>query len=274
MYIYIYICIHTVDGSEILHHLGCTKPINWCRISSINNIYVYICTYFSLGWSDLHQSKMEQWKANSSFVELKHGVIIIPTQTKRYCKGNPSKLQYICIVWMTPVKEMQEFWNQIKKKTECHDYWSKLSLTLPRARRSKGRSNKVRRKCDLIRTHSSVASRLLTSPYYTMVGDFHHEKYKSIWHHLPLSGDSFQPKKNMFKPPTTYSRFRTFYPETLAGQFADSWSDTGHPPYQPIVDLQVPQRESGSQRGVPHQHPGRGVDRYHHATKVAHTVDG
>ena len=114
--IYIYICIHTVDGSEILHHLGCTKPINWCRISSINNIYVYICTYFSLGWSDLHQSKMEQWKANSSFVELKHGVIIIPTQTKRYCKGNPSKLQYICIVWMTPVKEMQEFWNQIKKK--------------------------------------------------------------------------------------------------------------------------------------------------------------
>ena len=134
-------------------------------------IYVYICTYFSLGWSDLHQSKMEQWKANSSFVELKHGVIIIPTQTKRYCKGNPSKLQYICIVWMTPVKEMQEFWNQIKKKTECHDYWTKLSLTLPRARRSKGRSNKVRRKCDLIRTHSSVASRLLTSPYYTMVGE-------------------------------------------------------------------------------------------------------
>ena len=37
---------HTVDGSEILHHLGCLKPwkscnirhINWCRISSINSI--------------------------------------------------------------------------------------------------------------------------------------------------------------------------------------------------------------------------------------------
>ena len=45
--VYTYICIHTVDGSEILHHLGCTKPINWCRISSINNLYIYMYIFFS-----------------------------------------------------------------------------------------------------------------------------------------------------------------------------------------------------------------------------------
>ena len=54
----------TVEGSEILHHMGCTKPcktldklpINWCRISSINSIVIYRLSSISNFEGLVHQT--------------------------------------------------------------------------------------------------------------------------------------------------------------------------------------------------------------------------
>ena len=77
--------VHTVDGSEILHHLGCTKPINWCRISSINNIYIYIYTYILLDgptstkakWSNEKRTvHLLSWKTGSLYFQPKQSIIV------------------------------------------------------------------------------------------------------------------------------------------------------------------------------------------------------
>ena len=176
-----------------------------------STIYIYIHIFFS--WMVRPPPKQNGAMKSEQFILLSWNTGSLYDQPKNYCKGNPSKLQYICIVWMTPVKEMQEFWNHPEKKkknaTIIGQSWVSLFHVHDEAKVEATRSEGSVTSSGP-RTNSSAASRLLTSPYYTMVGDFHHEKYKSIWHHLPLSGDSFQPKKHMFKPPTTYSRFTTF----------------------------------------------------------------
>ena len=73
--------------------LICIKPyerwdllsIDWCRISSINNMTGCLGNQIS-------QKKNR----------VIGGIIILPTQTMHYYKGNPSKVPYICIVWFPP----------------------------------------------------------------------------------------------------------------------------------------------------------------------------
>ena len=79
------------------HNIQCVHlfAIRKCRLHSIDLLEG---TYSSDMFGFKRIPHLKSWTET--------GVIVLPHQTMHYCKGNPSKLPYICIVWYTQMNNL------------------------------------------------------------------------------------------------------------------------------------------------------------------------